>query len=776
MVKSKNVKQPIYSYSQWEIVENEFSMENNYRNETIFSTGNGYLGMRGNFEEGYSGLPGTGLNGTYINGFYETEYIKYGEIAYGYPEKGQTMLNITDSKIIRLSIEDEEFNMLKGKLLAYKRSLDLKEGIIRRELLWRSPQGREILINIERIVSLSNKYLAAIRYEVTPVNFSGDIKLTSMLDGNVSNQTAENDPRVGSGLKGRVLSIDNSISEGNFGMLRQSTRNTGLILACAMKNNLETESSYSLKNEKDEFAVACSYKIDGKVGSKIVLSKYIAYVTSMDYPQELLEVTAVNTADTAEAGGFSIIKQEQAEYLQDFWYRTDVEIKGDTALQQGIRYNMFQLLQSAGKDGKTNIAAKGLSGEGYEGHYFWDTEMFMLPFFLFSSPKISRKFLEFRYGTLDKARDRARQMSHSKGALFPWRTINGEECSAYYPGGTAQYHINADIAFAVKRYMDACDDRDFLINCGAELLFETARLWVLLGDFIVKKGNKFCINDVTGPDEYTAIVNNNCYTNFMAKENLAYAYETAIWMEKNENTVFKRLEAKIKLEDEELELWKKASDNMYIPYDDELKIFPQDDSFLYKSPWDFENTPEENYPLLLHYHPLVIYRHQVCKQADLVLAQFLLSHEFDREQKKRDFDFYEKLTTHDSSLSTCIFSIAASEIGYHEKAYDYFMNTARMDLDDYHGNTKDGIHAANMAGAWMCIVNGFAGMRAHNGILSFNPYLPESWEEYNFKITYRDRLIRVKIDKNGPTYELLMGEDIDIVQSGKKVLLKRAIK
>nr|WP_274601625.1 glycosyl hydrolase family 65 protein [Clostridium rhizosphaerae] len=432
---------------------------------------------------------------------------------------------------------------------------------------------------------------------------------------------------------------------------------------------------------------------------------------------------------------------------------------------------MFHLLQSVGRDGKTNIGAKGLSGEGYEGHYFWDTEIYMLPFFLYNNPDISRKLLEYRYSILPNARERARIMSHKKGALYPWRTIDGDECSAYFPAGTAQYHINADIAFAIKRYMEATEDKDFLLNYGAEILFETARLWADLGEFIENKGNKFCINDVTGPDEYTAIVNNNCYTNLMAKENLEYAYKTAVWMKENAKEAYEELINKIGFIEDELQFWKKASDNMYIPYNEELGIYLQDDSFLYKTPWDFENTPKENYPLLLHYHPLVIYRHQVCKQADLVLAEFLLNHKFDIEQKRRDYDFYEKVTTHDSSLSTCIFSIMASEVGYHDKAYKYFMETATMDLTDSHRNTKDGIHAANMAGAGMCLVNGFAGMRVYEDTISFNPYIPKEWQEYKFKVTYRGRLIEIKVNKDGTSYRMLEGESLEIVHRGEKKII-----
>lgn len=771
----ERVIKPIYPFCDWEIVENEFDINNNYRNETIFAQGNGYIGMRGNFEEGYNGPEGTGVEGNYINAFYESEVIKYPEIAYGYAERSQTMLNVANCKIIRLYLDDEEFSMLDGELQEYSRVLNLKEGTLTRNLVWCSGKGKKVRIRVERLVSFRNKHLAAIMYEVTSLNFSGKIRIVSAVDGNVKNLTAQNDPRVGSGLHGRVLEIKEKKSGDNFGLIVQKTKNSGLALACAMDNRIDTQNSYKHEVIEKESSIEAVYEFEAEEGRKIRLDKFIAYITVRDAGESELPELAKNIAAMGKADGFEKIKADQVEFLRGFWFRTDVEIKGDPAIQQGIRVNMFHLLQSAGRDGKTNIGAKGLTGEGYEGHYFWDTETYILPFFLYNNPDISRKLLEYRYGILDKARERARQMSHDKGALFPWRTIDGDECSAYYPAGTAQYHINADIAMAVKSYIKATEDIDFLIEYGAEMLFETARLWADLGDFIPRKGNKFCINAVTGPDEYTAIVNNNCYTNMMAKENMLYAYDIAKKMERDYPEEYKKLVEKICLEKDEVEFWKKAADNMYIPYDEEMKIYLQDDAFLDRAPWDFKNTPPEKYPLLMHYHPLVIYRHQACKQADLVLALFLLGDKFTAEEKKHNFDFYEKVTTHDSSLSTCIFSVVASETGDFDKAYGYFMDTARMDLDDCHGNTKDGIHAANMAGTWMCLVNGFAGMRTYGDTLSFNPYLPKSWEGYNFKITYRGRLLKVTVNSEGVFYELIEGEDLTIISKGAPKTLKVGI-
>lgn len=758
---------PIYPYSEWEIRQEAFEVENNLRDETVFSLGNGYLGMRGNFEEGYPGPQDTSVEGNYLNGFFESEIIKYPEVAYGYAEKSQTMLNVTNAKIIRLFWENEELKILPGAVSEYRRVLDLKSGVLQRDFVWRSQGGKRLRIRISRLVSLENRHLALIRFCVTPLDGGGQMRILSALDGDVQNLAASNDPRVGSGLHGRVLDVKARQAEGGFGLLVQQTRDSHMTLVCAMDNQLHTDSPVRQTWRTEDTVVEVAYEVGALEGKPVTLDKFIAYMTNRDAPEGQLAEKTRQLLQESKQAGFDAFSRMQSDFLTGFWSKADIEIKGDPAIQQGLRFSLFHLLQSAGRDGKTNIAAKGLAGEGYEGHYFWDTETYIFPFFLYTHPDIARKLLEFRYHTLDKACERARQMAHPKGALFPWRTIDGEECSTYYPAGTAQYHINADIALAIQKYMEATQDSGFMLACGAEILFETARLWAGLGQFIPAKGNAFCFNCVTGPDEYNALVNNNYYTNLMAKTNLEYAHQTAAWMKAGEPQAYRQLARRLQLEDGEIDFWKTAAERVYLPFDPAHGIHPQDDAFLDKAPWDFQNTPADEYPLLLHFHPLVIYRHQVCKQADVVLALFLLGHLFTPEEKKRNFDFYEPLTTHDSSLSTAVFSVIASELGYHDKAYRYFLSTVRMDLDDSHGNTKDGIHAANMAGAWMCVVNGFAGMRIHGDSLSFKPYLPAQWERYTFKVAYRGRLIQVSVQPDGTTYRLLSGEELTILHNGE---------
>ncbi len=762
---------PYFGLDEWEIIEYDFNPERNYHSETIFSVGNGFIGIRGTFEEGLESELQLGAEGTFLNGVYEEGIIKYGEIAYGFPEKSQTMINTANGKKIILYLEDERFNMLSGQFLEYKRSMNMKEGILKRSLIWQSPRGKQIKLETERMVCLQRKNLAAVKYKVTPLNFDGDIRIISEIDGNLKCSSEEKDPRIGSGLEeGSFYTVD-AMVKADTAVLLQRTKKTRITVACAARGIMQTQCCCSTEKHAEKDSVGQEYQIEAQKGKAIEYIKYVVYDASFESQESILN-HAFDVLESAVGLGYDKLKQEQYGFLADYWDKSDIEIKGDVPLQQAIRFNLFHILQSVGRDGKTNICAKGLTGEGYEGHYFWDTEMYVIPAFLYSNPSISRKLLEYRYSTLDKARARAREMSHDKGALFPWRTINGEECSGYFPAGTAQYHINADIAHAIKIYMEVTQDYEFLLLYGAEILFETARLWVDLGFFSSEKGGKFCINCVTGPDEYTAIVNNNFYTNLMAKENLEYAYNTAVWLKKNHKPEYERLVSGIGLEPEEIALWNIAADNMYVPYSEKHGIHPQDDSFLDKEVWDFENAPKDNYPLLLHYHPLVIYRHQVCKQADVVLALFLLGNKFSLEQKMKDYDYYEKVTTHDSSLSACIFSIVANDIGYHEKAYDYFIKTARMDLDDYQGNTHHGVHTANMAGSWMCIVNGFAGMRVYDGVLSFQPYIHPNWEEYSFKINYRGSIIKLTINSKGTTYKLVEGKELEITHRGKSFMLK----
>lgn len=768
----EDYREPIYKIEPWNITEEEFLLKNNYRNETTFSLANGYIGTRGTFEEAYDFDVETGLEGNFVNGFYESEYIRYGEWNFGFPTESQSLLNLPNAKIIKLFIEDEEFSMLTGEIEDYKRVLHMKEGRITRDLIWVSPKGKKVKISISRFISFNNKNLMEIRYKVTPLNFSGNLKFISAINVNVENHTRKTNPLVDYGPFGKRLANDYIDSIRDELYYEGTTLNSEISIACGSVNKISAE-NFIRKNFKNYEFCGVSYEFYAKENEEIILDKFIAYSTSLDMNCEKLHGFIKAILSEAKEKGYIEAEREQKEYVEEFWRTADIIIEGDNTLQQGIRFNLFHLMQSAGRDGKTGMGAKGLSGEGYEGHYFWDTEMYVLPVFVYTKPDLAKKLLDYRYFTLDKARERARVLGHDKGALYPWRTINGEEASTYFPLGTAQYHINADIAYAFKLYVDVNDDFDYLKNKAAEVLCETARVWADVGSFSQYVGDKYCICAVTGPDEYNAIVDNNFYTNLMARENLRDAIWALNKIKEKDKLAYDNLVKKIDLKAEEIEYWKKIIENMYFPYDEKRGVYPLDDGFMKRKPWDDSKIPKEKRHLLYeNYHPLFIFRQRMSKQADAILAMYLHSNLFSIDELRRNYDFYQEVTLHHSSLSTCIFGILASQIGYDEEAYKYFSQSARMDLDDYHNNFYAGIHAANMAGTWQGIVNGFAGLRTNRGVLEFNPAIPKEWNAYSFKIFYKKNLLEIKISKDEIKIRLLEGENLELYVYGEKVYIE----
>lgn len=738
------------------------------KEESLFAQGNGYLGWRGNYEEGYA--KPLGVEGCYINGFHETEKIRYGEIAYGYAEDSQTMLNLTGSQRILVEAEGMALHPDGERLLSTRRELDMARGLVRRETVYALATGR-LSVSVRRLVSLRRSHGAAIAMTVTALDAPCEVTLTPLIDGDVTNLVCTDDPRVGSGLHGRVLSMP-VMAETDAAMgMAQHTGKTRLSVACAMACRVSAPAERV--RERTETCLRERFRLQLRPGQSVTLTKVIAYFNGTEAEEEGLLTDALREAENLAEVGFDALAAEQEEAMAAFWEGCGIWVEGDDELLQGLRFNLFHLLQSAGRDGKTNIAAKGLTGEGYEGHYFWDTETYIFPMFLHVAPEVARALLTYRYSILPCARERAREMGHPVGALYPWRTINGREASAYYPAGTAQVHINADIALAVKRYAEATGDWDFIWDMGAEMVCETARLYLDLGFYNPRKGGKFCLNGVTGPDEYNAIVDNNAYTNIMAAVNLAFAADVLERMEREVPQRYAALTAKIHLAPGEPEAWRKAAENMYVPRDEATGLIWQDDGFMDRTPWPLKDIPKENFPLLLHYHPLVIYRHQVCKQADTVLAMLLLPHLFTQAEKEAAFNFYDGVTTHDSSLSMAAFSAVASRIGRMDKAYAYFRETARLDLDDTHGNTRDGLHMANMAGTWVCVVSGFGGMQVDGEGIAFAPVLPEALKGYGFRVQYQGSVIEVRVDQNGPRYKLISGDSVAIRDRGQRVQLTR---
>ncbi|MBN1587178.1 MAG: glycoside hydrolase family 65 protein [Candidatus Omnitrophica bacterium] len=765
MLRHKTVNPPrsVYPLEDWKIIETEYSPQWLAQNESIFSLGNGYLGMRGNFVEDSP----TYLSGAFINGFYESYPIVYGEDAYGYARNGQTIVNVTDAKIIRLYVDDEPFELSRARILDYRRILDMKKGLLTRDVLWETPRGKQIQLSSVRMVSFEQKHLVAISYEVTVLNDAASVTISSEAVTEQKTRTGENDPRQAPVLGHRVLLAQARKVEKERIVLCYKTANSGLTLACAMDHQMDTNCYVKKKALADKDGGQVVYSVQAEAGIPIRLRKYVSYHTTATVSHREVAARAERTLDRAMDQGFDAILQEQEHSLQEFWNRSNVHVGSvDQAAQQCVNFNLFHILQATGKAEGTGVAAKGLTGEAYHGHYFWDTEVYVLPFWIYTNPRVARNLLLHRYQMLDKARVRAWQVNQ-KGALYPWRTINGEEASAYYASGTAQYHINADIMYAMKKYVDVTGDRDFLYEYGAEMLIETARLWVDLGFFSERRGGKFCVHGVTGPDEYNTVVDNNTFTNLMARENLRYAISALAELQEVKPGLYEKLISKTMLDHTEIANWEKAAGNMYIPYDDNLGIHPQDDNFLDKKPWDWD-TPLEKYPLLLYHHPLVIYRHQVIKQADIVLAMFLLGNEFSWEQKKRNFDFYDPLTTGDSSLSVCIQSIMAFELGYRRQALDYFRYALLMDLSDVGGNVRDGCHIASMGGTWMALVYGFAGLRDYNGRIRFDPENPGGEEAgIKFPLRVRGQDLIVDIQKDQASYCLQKGAGLTIEHQGE---------
>ncbi|MGC1306262.1 MAG: glycosyl hydrolase family 65 protein [Phormidesmis sp.] len=773
-----HLPQHIYPTHPWRLEEKQFYPRFLGQLETLYALSNGYLGIRGCFEEGTP----THHSGTFVNGFYELWPIIYPEEAYGFAKTGQTMLNVPDSTIIKLYVDDEPFTLQTANLLSYQRVLDMRAGTLEREVLWETPTGKKIAIKSWRLVSFEYRHLAAINYEVTVLDADATVDIVSKIHYDPTTQSSEsptpyNDPRRSREFASRVLLPQSCDVFGYRLVLAQQTRESKMTLACGVDHSLVTNCAFTNRKKCGDDTGEIAFSVQAKAGEPIALVKYMTYHTGRHTPATELCMRAARSLDRAMKQGFESLQASQKQYLDAFWSRSDVQIESNpdcdhrtNALQQAIHFSLFHVLQAAIRTDGLGLPAKGLTGKGYEGHYFWDTEIYVLPFLTYTQPQLAKNLLKFRYNLLDKARQRAQAVSQ-KGALFPWRTINGEEASAYYAAGTAQYHINADIVFGLRKYVEVTGDTDFLYGEGAEILLETARLWHDLGFFNERRSGQFCIHGVTGPDEYNTVVNDNLYTNLMARENLQYAVLTLKTIQEKQPERFAALAHDTGLDAAEIAAWKQAAECMYLPYDEQLKIHLQHDGFLDEKVWDFENTPSHKYPLLLHFHPLFIYRHQVIKQADLVLAMFLLGNEFSIAQKQRNFEYYDALTTGDSSLSVCIQSIMASEIGEVEKAFRYATYAIIMDLGNLSGNVKDGCHIASMGGSWMTMVYGFGGLRDYNGKISFNPKLPVEFNRLQFSLTIRGQLLNVDIKHKAVTYLLKEGTHLMITHEGQGVSL-----
>jgi alpha,alpha-trehalose phosphorylase len=732
------------------------------RTESVFALSNGHVGLRGNLDEGEP----HGLPGTYLNSVYERRPLPYAEAGYGYPESGQTVIDVTNGKIIRLLVDDEPFDVRYGALYQHDRTLDLRAGTLCREVRWRSPADRVIQVKTTRLVSLTHRSIAAICYEVTAVDGPTRVVLQSELVANEELPVTRGDPRVSAVLTAPLEPVEHDASGTRIQLLHR-TRHSAIGVGAAADHVVHAPDGVPvmIESEAREDWARVTVSAALQQDQTLRLIKFISYGWSSLRSTPALRDQAPAGLTGALLTGWDGLLRDQREYLDDFWRGADVQVDGDPPLQQAVRFAMFHVLQSGVRAEERPIAAKGLTGPGYDGHCFWDTETFVLPVLVHTWPHAAADALRWRHRTLDAARERAEQLG-LRGAAFPWRTINGEECSGYWPAGTAAFHINADIADAVIRYLDATQDEQFELETGLELLVETARLWLSLGH--TDLFGRWRIDGVTGPDEYSAVADCNIYTSLMAERNLRAAAAAAVRLPGPAG--------RLGVTAEEIAGWGAAASAVHLPYDEVLRVHEQSEGFTRHARWDFEHTPTTGYPLLLHYPYFDLYRRQVVKQADLVLAMQLRGDAFTPEQKARNFAYYEQFTVRDSSLSACTQAVMAAEVGCLDLAYAYTAEAAFMDLHDLEHNTGDGLHIASLAGAWTALVAGFGGMRDHDGVLSFAPRLPPGLTGLAFTIRHLGKRLRVQTDGEWVTYTLSdHGSSLDLVHHGERITVQSGV-
>jgi len=751
----------------WRLVQTRYDSEQAGLSETLFAIGNGYLGMRANNSDGRLAHE----HGTFINGLHETWRIRHAEDAYGFAEVGQTIINAPDAKVIRIYVDDEPLNLDISEFFDFHQELDFRRGLYRRSMVWRTPAGKHVRLAVSRMVSFAERHLALIAFEFELLDAAAPVTVSSQLLNRQDEQTEYGrsgiaDPRKAERLNGRVLVPGEHGQEEAFSTLSYRVAESGMTLAAMMHHSLSTTDEVELERTVGPDIAKDVFHIRATPGTVTRLTKLVSYHTSGTTPTRELVDRCRRTLDRVLREGVTAQLERQRAWLDAFWERSDVLVEHDERLQQTIRWNLFQLAQATARADGLGIAAKGVTGSGYSGHYFWDGEVYALPFLVYTDPPAARNALSMRQRMLPAARLRARMLNEN-GALFPWRTINGEEASAYYAAGTAQYHINADITYSLAKYVRATGDVDFLAGGAIDIAVETARLWATLGFWRVSdSGESFHIHGVTGPDEYTTVVNDNLFTNVMARFNLRYAARSLAALERERPLDYQDAVRRLELQPGETEEWLRAAEAIVIPYSEALGVHPQDSLFLDREVWDLAHTPADQRPLLLHFHPLVIYRFQVLKQADVVLALFLQGNHFTAEQKRADFDYYDPLTTGDSTLSAVVQAIIAAEIGYRELALEYFEKAAYVDLADIHENTADGVHVASVGGLWSTLVSGFGGMRDYGGRLSFDPRLPEDWPSLVLHMQWQGSRLRITVRQELLQAELLDGPPVEIAVRG----------
>ncbi len=722
---------------EWQIIEEGFDPHLNKISESLFSLGNGRFGQRGIFEETYSGET---LQGNYVAGVYYPDKTRVGWWKNGYPEYFAKVLNAANWLGIDVEIEGEKLDLAKANISNFKRVLNMQEGYLQRTFTAKLQNGKEIAIDAIRFLSIADDETAAIRYSVKSINFSGSIKLTAFIDGDVQNQDSNYDEKFWNPISAQA--------EGNEAILTLETKKTAFVVSTGQK--ITVNSQVNFESQKQEKFVAQVFDVNVQQNQEAVITKYVSVVSSLNYNANELENACKEALKRAESLGFDVMKKAQADAWAVKWASGDITIEGDAAAAQGIRFNIFQLNQTyTGEDERLNIGPKGFTGEKYGGSTYWDTEAYCLPFYLSTADQlVARNLLIYRYKHLDKAIENAQKLGFKNGAaLYPMVTINGEECHNEWEITFEEIHRNGAIAFAIYNYIRYTADADYLHEYGLEVLIAIARFWSQRITFSEDK-QQYVMLGVTGPNEYENNVNNNWYTSYLACWCMEYAAGCAAFVKEENPARYREISEKINFQEaQETALWGKIYENMYLPKDKEQGIFLQQDGYLDKEQILVKDLDPKELPLNQKWSWDRILRSCYIKQADVLQGLYLFEDKFDLETIRKNFDFYEPRTVHESSLSPCVHAIQAAKLGDEQRAYQFYLRTSRLDLDDYNNDTEDGLHITSMAGTWMAVVEGFGGMRVKEGVLHFNPMLPEKWQSFAFNIGFRGQILKLKIAK-----------------------------
>ncbi|MBS2028220.1 MAG: glycoside hydrolase family 65 protein [Deltaproteobacteria bacterium] len=754
------IQHPAFVVEPWALHETELHLETLAQTESLFALSNGHIGLRGNLDEGEP----HGLPGTYLNGFYEIRPLPYAEAGYGFPQSDQTLINVTNGKLFRLVVDDEPFDVRYGELRAHRRVLDFRAGTLTRIAEWTSPAGRTVRVTSTRLVSFTQRAVVAISYLVEPLDGPVNAVVQSELVANEQMPPRSGDPRAAMVLEA-PLEPEDAACSATSAVLVHRTKQSRLRVAAAMDHLISGSAHARVSSQALAHVARVTVADIVQPGQGLRLTKFIAYGWSHDRTVPALRDQVEAALEAARLTGWEQLLADQRQYLDQFWGRADVELDGDAELQQAVRFALFHVLQAGARAERRAIPAKGLTGPGYDGHSFWDTETFVLPVLTNSIPAAAADVLRWRHSTLGAAVKHATELGLA-GASFPWRTINGEECSGYWPAGTAAFHVNADVSDAVIRYVNATGDTSFERDVGLDILVQTARLWRSLGHHDLQ--GAFRIDGVTGPDEYSAVADNNLYTNLMAQRNLRAATLACVRHQDRAR--------ECGVTPEEMADWRAAADRMFVPYDQRLCVHEQSEGFTTHAVWNFAATRPEQYPLMLHFPYFDLYRKQVVKQPDLVLAMQLCGDAFTAEEKARNFSYYERITVRDSSLSACTQAVMAAEVGHLRLALDYAAEAALIDLEDLEHNVRDGLHVASLAGTWIALIAGLGGMRDHAGVLAFSPRLPDGLTRLSFMVLRRGVPLRVAVTAKSATYRLLDDRgSLELLHHGEHLLLRGTV-